>query len=248
MIIQAAALGSPWKRGAAAFLICNSLSIFFIWMAFDIAGKPEKFTGWLWLAVLTISAIAYLFGLIFQVARLKYVTLILGFFVAVPIFLLSSVSFFVFFALSEYYWSTKITMAAIYIGVILIWGIINFSKIVKLEKQEKYLAGGVFIENSNAYFSPDNYHELSDHSSAPQEKFTMKKIFSITFPISLLGFPLQRYITDTGGHAATFAFISVLSVPLSVYIAGKIFSGYCLWIYLGGEFERKNGVRIFLRS
>jgi hypothetical protein len=66
-------------------------------------------------------------------------------------------------------------------------------------------------------------------------------------PISILGYPLQRYITDAGGYAATFAFISVLSVPLSVYIAGKIFSGYCLWLYLASKFERENNVKIFLR-
>lgn len=248
MIIRSTPLGSPWKRGAGAFLICNSLSIFFIWMAFDISGRQENFTGLLWLALLACSAIIYLLGMIFNVTRLKYVVLILGLFVGVPIFILSSISFFVFVEISKYGEDTKVMLTLTYIGVIFFWGFMSFFKTVNLEEKTKYLKNGIFIDDSNAYFTPDDYPEITDFGKPISKNFTMKKIFSITFPVSLLGYPLQRYITDAGGFAATFAFISVLSVPLSIYFAGKIFSGYGLWIYRGNRFEKENKVKIFLRS
>lgn len=247
MIIRSTPLGSPWKRGAGAFLICNSLSIFFVWMAFDISGHSENFTGLLWVTVLVCSAITYLLGMIFDVTRLKYVVFILGVFVALPIFILSSISFFVFIEISKYGEETKAIFALIYMGAIFLWGYVSFLKIIKLEKEAKYLEDGILVDGSNAYFSPDNYPEITECGRPSSRKFTMKQIFSITAPVSLLGYPLQRYITDAGGFAATFAFISVLSVPLSIYFAGRIFSGYGLWIYLGNKFEKENKVKIFLR-
>ena len=247
MIIQSTPLGSPWKRGSLAFLICNSMSIFFVWMAFDIAHKPEDFTGSLWLAVLACSAISFGFGMIFNVARLKYMVFILGFFVVVPILIFSSISFFVFLELSEYEFNTKAVLIFSYVAIVLLWGIIRFLKIVKLEKEVDYLKREIKIEGAHAYFSPDRTQDLSDMGNSNSRNFTLKQIFSITAPISLLGYPLQRYITDVSGYAAAFAFISIISVPLSVYLAGKIFEGYCLWIYLGGKFEREHKVKIFLR-
>ena len=247
MIIRSTPLGSPWKRGAGAFFICNSLSIFFIWMAFDITRKPENFTGGLWLAVVACSAVAYVFGMIFHVTRLKYVVLILGLLGAIPLFILSSISFFVFVELAQYGSLAKLILVLTYFGIIVLWGGLSFIKTMKLEKEANYLTSGIFIDNPDAYFSPDDYPDLYEFNKAGSKNLTAKQIFSVTAPVSLLGYPLQRYITDAGGYAATFAFISVLSVPLSIYFAGKIFSGYCLWIHLGNRFEKKNKVKIFLR-
>lgn len=247
MIIRSTPLGSPWKRGAGAFFICNSLSIFFVWMVFDMERKPADFTGWLWLAVVACSAVAYGFGMIFDVKRIKYVVLILGVLGAIPLFLLSSVSFFAFIELSQYERMKKLVLVLMYTVAIILWGSINFFRVIRLESESGYLAGGITIDNLNAYFSPDNYPELSECKKTSQKYLTAKKFFSIVAPVSIFGYPLQRYITDIGGYAATFAFISVLSVPLSIYFAGEIFSGYCLWIYLGSRFEKENKVKIFLQ-
>lgn len=249
MIIRSSPLGSPWKRGAAAFFMFNSLSIFMIWMISEIVRRPQENMGGIMLVITVFSGVLYLCGAIFKVRRLKYVILILGVFVAGPMLIFNGLIFFLFMELANYDSGRRILLSIFYVAAILSWGIFKAGEIIRLEKKFSYFEAELDVQESIAYFSQDDAQDLSNLKKRSKTGETVnKKIASILMPMVFLGYPLQRVLADTGGDAAVFAFMAILSVPLSIYIAGKMFSGYFLWVHLGGKFEKKFNAQIFLRE
>ena len=245
MILQSTPLSSPWTRGAIIFFMYNSLSIFFIWMAFDIAGKTQNFTGPLWLIVAAISLILYFLGANFKVARLRCTIVILGVFVALPGLIFCTIPLFLFAELAKIEPKNKKFICFFYFFLVSVWCFKQAKKIIYLERRHDYLNKSIRIRSGLGFFHPDSAGVLSD--SQGDGNFTRKNLLSIITPIVFLGYPAQRLISDVGGSVGFFGVIAVLTVPMSVYLAGKISAGYFLWIYLVGNFEARNKVKIFLR-
>ena len=249
MIIRSSPVGSPWKRGALAFFMFNSFSIFLIWMISEIVHRPQENMGLLMLVMSLISGILYLCSLVFEVKRLKYVILILGIFVVGPMLIFNGLIFFLFMELANYDLERKVLLSGLYFCAILSWGIFQGLEIIKLQKKFSYFETELEVQESIAYFSQDEALDLSELKKKNEMSETVtKKISSLLMPLVFLGYPLQRVLAETGGDVAVFAFMAILSVPLSIYIAGKMFSGYFLWIYLGGKFEKELKAKIFLRE
>lgn len=245
MILQSTPFSSPWTRGAIIFLMCNSLSLFLIWMVFDIAGKAQNFTGPLWLIVAGVSLLLYVLGVCFEVVRLRYATLILGVFVALPGLIVCSTPLFLLAELAKIEDESKKIIWLFYFFLLFAWCFFEGKKIIYLEKKHDYLRSNVRVKGFIGFFYPDFSGVLSDEgSSAP---FTKTKMLSIITPIAFLGYPMQRLLAEAGGSIGVFGFLAVLTIPMSVYLAGKISAGYFLWIYLVGKFEVENNVKIFLR-
>src|SRR5215217_695299 len=107
MIIRSSPLGSPWKRGALAFFMFNSFSIFLIWMISEIVHRPQENMDLLMIVMSLISGILYFCSSVFEVRRLKYVVLILGIFVAGPMLVFNGIIFFIFMELANYDFERK---------------------------------------------------------------------------------------------------------------------------------------------
>lgn len=73
----------------------------------------------------------------------------------------------------------------------------------------------------------------------------LDKAGSWLFPKLLLlvpmAYPLQRLFSDTGGLPAVLLLLSILSLPLAIYILGRMACGYYLWIHTIRKLERQHG-------
>jgi hypothetical protein len=245
MIFQSYPPASPWTRGAIIFFIFNSLSIFSVWMVFDIAEKPQNSTGPIWLGVAGVSFGLYLLGVFSPVPRLRYAILILGVFVALPGLVFFTVPLFLFMELAKIESGIKLSVFSVYVSLMCAWCTFQAKKIIALERKYDYLRSNFILRRSIGFFYPYAADVLG-HGEA-STNLTRGKILSIITPITFLGYPMQRLIADAGGAVGVFGVITVLSLPLAVYIAGKISAGYFLWVHLVGNFEKENNVKIFLR-
>lgn len=247
MILQNTPLGNAWVRGATMFFLCNSLSVFSVWMVFHIVGRSQSFTGWLWLAVVAISLMLYVSGFIFQVARLKHVILILGAFVATPAFIFCLVPFILFLELAGIRLQGKVFLYCLYALTLLSWGGLQARRISRLEKEKNYFEENVRVRGSIGFFYPDCTEMLIDCHGSAKGKSSARQSLAFLVPIIVLGYPLQKFLAATGGATGVFAFLTLFTLPMAIHIFGKISSGYFLWVYLASEFEVKNRIRIFVR-
>ena len=248
MIMHSNPSGGPWKRASCAFFIFNSLTLLTLWMVFDIVKKAQEFTGYTWCVVLLISIILYVFEFAAPIKRLKYVILILGIFVALPGFLFFAMPIFMFFELAGMAAGKRIVFLSFYLSPVLIWSIFQSIQISKVRIRENYFEKEVLIQGANGYFDADNADDLGDLGKTHLKSLSGKSRFSLTFFLVSVTYPLQRYLSEIGDYAALFLVMGLLSLVVLIYAAGKICSGYVLWIYLAGKFERENKVKIFLKS
>ena len=56
-----------------------------------------------------------------------------------------------------------------------------------------------------------------------------------------LAYPLQRAFSDAGGAPAVFLLLSVLGMPLAIYILGRMVCGFYFWIYTVWKLEKQHG-------
>lgn len=248
MILSSTPMGGPWKRGSAAFLLTNSLSLFFVWMILDIVNKPQNFTGPTWLVVLLISIVLYTFEMTLPVKRLKHVILVLGIFVALPTFIFFSVPIFACLELSGANTKSKLLVYIFYFLPVALWAVFQSIKIVASQRREKYFEKEILIEGAIGYFDPNSAQDLGDPEKSHVRDLSGGQRRAMVFCLVSITYPLQRYLAQFEGDAAVFLVASILSLPLLMYIAGKICSGYVLWIYLAGKFEKKNNLTILLKS
>lgn len=248
MIMHSNPSGGPWKRASCGFFIFNSLTLVMLWMVFDIVKKPQEFTGWAWGVVLLISIMLYVFEIAIPVKRLRSVILILGIFVALPGFLFFAMPIFMFFELAGMVGGKRIVFLSSYLSPVLIWSIFQSIRINKVRIRENYFEKEVLIQGPSGYFDADNADDLGDLGKTHVKRLSGKSRFSLAFFLVSVTYPLQRYLSGIGDYAALFLVMGLLSLVILIYTAGKICSGYVLWIYLAGKFERENKIKIFLKS
>lgn len=245
MILQSGPLINPWTRGSIIFFIYNSFSVFLIWMGFNIAKKPQDFTGSLWLVILGVSIFLYFIGRLFDVKRLRCTIIILGSFVALPGLIFCSIPLFLFMELAKIRSDLKILIIFSYVFLLGSWCFFQAREIIYLERKYNYLEKNVRVIGVIGFFYPYSAGMLCEGSDG--ERVGKRRIFQIITPIIFLGYPAQRLIADAGGSVGFFGVLSVLTIPMAVYLAGKMSAGYCLWVHLVSKFEKKNSVKIFLR-
>lgn len=244
MIFQSNPPMNPWTRGAVIFFIFNSLSICFTWMVLDIAGKPQNFTGPMWLTIAGISVLLYFLGAFFRVERLRVEILILGLFVAFPGLVFFTVPTFLVMEAANVASDVKALIWLTYILLTGLWCIFQARKIIEIESKYDYLRKNIRIKMSIGLFYPYCSEMLGGEGDA---KLSRGEILTMIAPIMFLGYPLQRLIVTFGGSVGFFGVIAFLTIPMAIYIAGKISAGYFLWVHLVGAFEAKHNVKIFLR-
>jgi len=244
MILRPIPPSSPWTRGAVIFFIFNSLSIFFAWMVFDITGNPQNFTGPMWLSVVGISVLLYFLGVFLKVERLRFVIIILGIFVALPGLIFFTLPIFLVIELTNVEFHVKALAWFSYILWTCLWCMFQANKIINFEEKYDYLRNTVRIKCSVGFFYP---YATEAIDCVDERKLSSRQILAMIAPIIFLAYPLQRLIVTFGANVGFFGVIALLTLPLAIYIAGKISAGYFLWVHLVGNFEAKNNVKIFLR-
>lgn len=245
MIFQSYPPSSPWTRGAVIFFIFSSFSLFLIWMVFAIAGKPQNLTGPMWLFVVGISVILYFLGVFYRVERLRFAIFILGIFVALPGLVFLTLPIFLVMELANFEFDVKAIVWFSYLFFISLWCILQSRKIINLESKYDYLRKNIRIKRSIGFFYPYASDVLGCSEDAGN--LDRGKILTMITPLIFLGYPLQRLMVTFGGNVGFFGVIAFLTIPMAVYVAGKISAGYFLWVHLVGNFEAKNNVKIFLR-
>jgi hypothetical protein len=245
MIFQTNPPINPWTRGAVIFFIFNSLTIFFTWMVFDMVAKPQNFTGPTWLTVVGISVLLYLLGAFFRVERLRVAILILGFFVALPGFIFFTAPIFLVMEAANVEFDVKVFIWFAFILLTCLCCVFQARRIINIESKNDYLRKNIRIKMSMGFFYPYCSEMLGYGDS--NAKFSRGEILKIISPIIFLGYPLQRLIVTYNGNVGFFCVMALLTIPLAIYIAGKISAGYFLWIHLVGNFEAKHNIKIYLR-
>lgn len=56
-----------------------------------------------------------------------------------------------------------------------------------------------------------------------------------------LAYPIQSLLFDAGGTAAVLLLLSILGLPLTLYILGRMACGAYLWVYKVWQLERRHG-------
>ncbi|USX26721.1 hypothetical protein NHH73_00030 [Oxalobacteraceae bacterium OTU3CINTB1] len=234
MIFQSNPPINPWTRCAVIFFIFNSLTIFFTWMVFDVVGKPQNFTGPTWLTVVGISVLLYFLGAFFRVERLRIVILILGFFVALPGFIFFTVPIFLMMEAADVELDVKVIIWLTYVLLTCLCCVFQARKIIDIENKNDYLRKNIRIKMSIGFFYPYCAEMLGcGHRDA---RFSRGEILRMISPIIFLGYPLQRLIVAYGGNVGFFGVIAILTIPLAIYIAGKISAGYFFVDIFGRQF------------
>lgn len=247
MIFRNASIGNPWRNSANVFLIFNLLSVMGFWIAYDISGYDKFFINICFFLVIFLYFLLFLIGTIFHtVARIKYFIIIMGAFAVAPILFFSIVPVILFLILSSFSFGLKTLVMSIYVGVAIYWALLKITETVKLDKEFSYLRGEIKINDQIAYIERDKINDLSFLKKNSPSNMITHRIIPKLLPLTLLGYPLQRIVTDAGGNSATMAFISLLTIPLSIYFMGRISSGYYLWVHLIGGIEKKIGKKIYL--
>lgn len=247
MLFESGQESNPLKRAVPAFFLFNMLTLGIIWVALDIVGQKKEIINSFLILIPIFSIVLFFVGSIaHNIFRVKYFVLIMGIFGVMPIFTACLSPFVAFLIIAKYSSFSKVVAACFYLFSLILSAFINARNLKLLEEKVGYLDRQINSRNSKYYFI--------DRKKMKEISFFMKKrsIFRICgeiipglLPIAVLGYPLQRLITDVGGHATTMAFLSIISVPLSLYMAGRIAGGYMLWVYLINCHEKKIGFPIF---
>lgn len=132
-----------------------------------------------------------------------------------------------------------------YVLISFFWIYVSIKKTASVEKSCNYLRSQINSDNGKKFIDRENLADFSIlEKSHPTKKTNIIK--KIIIPLAMLVYPLQKIISGLGGNAAVFGAVSILSVPLSLYIIGKIASGYYLWIHCIGKLEKEYKSNILL--
>lgn len=90
------------------------------------------------------------------------------------------------------------------------------------------------------------HHPIRTDLDAPlsEQTFWGKVYYGIGPYLALavpVAYPVQRLLTDTGGLTSLLLLLSVLCIPLTLHILGRMSCGGYLWIYKVWQMERRHG-------
>lgn len=246
MILKPLPLDNPWKRSAIGFFICNMMLTFMLFVVLDLKGCSTHSIYPISLTVGIITAILMMLGSVFnKIIRVKNYVFILGIFGIFPMLLFCMSPLFAYITVFVKSNRVGLFVISLYVTSAMIWVAMKIREAVAIEKNFDYLASHIFEYNMEKYLDRDNLREFSSLKVNPTANYRFLK--SILIPVSFAGYPLQKIINSVGGEAGVLLFLSVISVPLSIYILGRFATGYYIWIYLVGKYERVNNKNLLMK-
>jgi hypothetical protein len=246
--MQISTLDNTWKRAAIGSFIGYGLTAMLAFISLNTAGRPTDLILEFFVSALAISATLHMFGVFFVVYRVKYFYLILGalgFFPMLVFFVTPAVLTTMLvdgmYAWKAFYWAAFFSSA-----IFLSYRSIRKTK--ALEIQYKYLASEIKLEGSQAYVDRQNMKDLWE--LAPRREFgpRLNKFLGTALCFLPSLFPLQIILFRMDENLHVVVHMSILCIPLSMYLIVKICSGYYLWIHLVERFESRIGLPVLFRG
>ena len=248
MIIRSSLVNNPWQRVIPPFFIFNMFSLSLFWLVFDILHYEKMFLNIAFVLIIVFSVLLFLFGYFFDgPERLKFFVLVMGIFGTTPIYVSTMIPFVLCLVFP---WGNQILKTGIfvlYLFVAFVWCFFEIKSVHKIFEKTKYFENQINFCGKKSYVSRDKIKDIYDFDKNNFSEKKYWKIFGFVFPMATLTYPLQKYLTIVGGDAATFSFCSVLSVPLSIYMLGKVSIGYYLWIHQIGQYEKQKNTKVILK-
>lgn len=246
--MQISILDNTWKRAAIGSFIGYGLSAMLAFISLHVAGRSTDLIFEFFVSALVVSAALHMFGVFFIVYRVKHFYLILGAlgFVPLLVFFLSPAVLTTMLVDGMYDW--KAFYWATFCASAIFFSYRSIRKTEALESQYKYLASEIKVEGNQAYVDRQRMKDLWE--LAPRREFSPRlKNFlgtALCFLPSL--FPLQIILFRLEENMHLVVHLSILCVPLSIYLIVKICSGYYLWIHLVDRVEARIGLPVLFRG
>lgn len=248
MIIYRALVDNPWKRVVPAFFMFNSFTLLSFFIVFDILGYEKDAIIFVFFIILFLSVVLLLIGYISTGPyRLKFFVLIVGGFGAVPIFLFNMAPFILCLIFPHGSLFLRICIFLLFSFVSATWVFFEIRWIRNIFEETRYFEEQIKVCGNISYVDPDKIKDIYDFKEKKGNRRVYAMAIGIIFPLASIGYPLQKLITSISGEFGTLFFISILSVPLSIYFIGRLSSGYYLWIYLIGKFEKEKDTKVIRR-
>lgn len=232
-------MGSFMGYGLTAMLAFISL---------DTAGRSTDLIFEFFVSAMVISATLHMFGVFFIVYRVKHFYLILGALGFLPLLVfflspavLTTMLVYEMYEWKAFYWATFCVSA-------IFFSYRSIRKTKALEIQYKYLASEIKLEGTQAYVDRQRMKDLWE--LAPRKEFSPRLHNFLGTALCFLPslFPLQIILFRLDENMHVVVHLSILCVPLSMYLIVKICSGYYLWIHLIDRFESRIGLPVLFRG
>ena len=214
----------------------------------DTAGRPTDLIFEFFVSASVISATLHMVGVFFIVYRVKHFYLILGAlgFFPMLVFFMSPAVLTTMLVDGMYEW--KAFYWAAFCASAIFFSYRSIRKTKALEIQSKYLASEIKLEGSQAYVDRQKMKDLWE--LAPRREFGPRLNNFLGTALCFLPslFPLQIILFRLDENMHVVVHLSILCVPLAMYLIVKICSGYYLWIHLVDRFESRIGLPVLYRG
>lgn len=252
MIIRYAPIDNPWHRAAAGWFLAFFLAGCLAFPAFDEFGyEVDELSLLIWIGVLG-SLLFYIAGKVepkTPVRVLRFIAVV-GLFAVLPMILVTSFGGMAFFVLTTKVSVWVLLVRTAYVVCVLAWPAyalrrlrIRLSKTRFIEKEFRLAEAGIMLSRSpktkieETYISGNSMVRRAIHRAAPFVGLFL-----------LMGYPIQRLLTDAGGVPAAMLFLSIFLIPWSVYAIGQFVCGTYLWFYCVLKLERQCGKPVLFEN
>lgn len=240
MIIRETPVDNVWYRSAAIWFVALLVLNCIFWPLIDALQFDLGNYFWMLYIWLGVTVLLWLIGRIFgQVSRVVYFVSIISVFGGVPMLFASLLPGMALVYLDR----MPVTVLIILFAAVLYW----------MMREVRFLADRVrrkrFVERE---------FEIAEHAiflnRAPKTNIDPVRIkrgswqemlgdwvFPKLFFLAFCAYPLQRFLSDSGGVIAVLFLLSVLCIYFVFYIAGRMACGFYLWIYTIWKLERRHG-------
>lgn len=243
MIIREVPLDNAWYRAAGSWFIAFFGINCLLWPLLDYYKYDIGNLKWIALAMPLGSLIFGLIGkFVNEPNRVVVFVSIVGLFGIGPLFVATILPSFALVFLSLKVSEGSLLFVAAWLAVSFYWIIKSVNQLKERMRKSEFIEHEFCIEKSYISLkrSPKTDLDAEDSKIGGQKNSIGNKFFEKLLFLIPMAYPLQRLFSDTGGFPAVLLLLSIFTLPLSIYILGRMARGYYLWIYSVRKIEREN--------
>lgn len=247
MLIRKAPLGNVWMRGCAVWAVVIFMINIIVWPQWIDRGFSTGGLKWLLWAFPFLVAPLYLCGRFFAESdRVVIFSIQFGCLLALPIFLLTLTPLLVvnIFMTDR---SDQFLLMTFFCLCCALAVCRKFKKINYKLEANNYFSKEVKRESGRYFIDREKAKDFCAGKVVERSKW-MDAWVPAVLSLTPIGYPLQRAMADIGGGASVMLFVTILTVPVSIYSVSEICGGFRLWCIELREFERKNNIKVLMSS
>ncbi|MFN3297640.1 hypothetical protein [Caldimonas sp.] len=160
-----------------------------------------------------------------------------------PLLFMTAGAGFAFLLAPDISLQSKSLILAIFFGAAVLWCATAMSSLKRRVEEMRFFEREFVIHATKIVLR----HPVKTDLDAPRVRDTTlaSKICHRIGPYLLMGipmaYPMQRLLVDTSGMSAVLLLVAVLTLPLTIYMLGRLACGAYLWIYKVWQLEREHG-------